>query len=191
MDNLLQKIKDVGLTNFYDQPNDAGTYRWWTIGGLMEMYQGSNHQTQGLTCYDCHMNTVQKDDGTSFTSHMACGDINISEEKLTQCLDCHTSQGIKTTDGMRDLLNEKRAEKDKAVKAAAASLQQLYDLILAGVQNGDVDAASLDEARSVYADADCYYQYADGGMVTHDFAEIMVVAQKAKTTAENGIALFK
>lgn len=133
----------------------------------VEMFHGSQHEAMGLDCSDCHMITMTSEDGKSYTSHNASGLISQNNLALEKCLDCHKTQnGLETPKDMLYFLRAKQTELANKQGAVQTKLNALYDQILAAVQSGDVDEATLDAAREAYGRATGYIEWGPQSFIT-------------------------
>lgn len=159
----------------------------------VEIFQGTTHQSLGLTCASCHMPKVTNESGKEFTSHDASGSPLKNEAAMQFCLTCHKGQGIETTEAMVTFVQGKQGELAATYKDAKAARDKLHDLIVAGTANGDIDK----QAREIYIKARWLQSYANGASnvpgtkAPHAFDTMMKYFMEAKATADEGIALFK
>lgn len=69
----------------------------------VEIFQGSVHQELGMTCVDCHGVKMQGENG-EFTSHGFSESPLENPEALEYCLTCHSSQGVKDAEAMKEFV---------------------------------------------------------------------------------------
>ena len=122
----------------------------------VEIYQGSNHQSLGLTCASCHMPSMTNSEGEAYISHNASGSPLENQSALEYCLTCHSAQGIENTNEMVGFVKGKQEILGTANTEAQTSLDELHALIVA---NADT-ASDSKEARELYtlAKSKAYYQ---------------------------------
>lgn len=158
----------------------------------VEMFQGSNHQSLGLTCASCHMPTMKNDKGEKYVSHNASGSPLKNEAALEYCLTCHKAQGVDSTEAMVAFVKGKQGEQAKAFAEISDLLEELHGLIVAGTDDADIDA----KARELYLQAQWYQGFSNsaanvpGTKAPHSFETMMDYYIKAKALAEEGIALY-
>ena len=159
----------------------------------VEIFQGSNHQSQGLSCPSCHMITETNPiTGKQYISHDASGSPLASDTALKYCLTCHESQGITNIGDMSALVKSKQSALWDQSEAVGEKLKELHALIVAGSGDAKIDA----EARQLYITARWYKGYADGdadvpgAKAVHAFNEMSDYYTDALALAKEGIALF-
>jgi len=159
----------------------------------VEIFQGSTHQSLGLTCASCHMPQQTNESGKQYTSHDASGSPLKNEAALKYCLTCHKSQGIESTDAMVKFVKGKQGDLVNANKDVQASLDKLHGLIVAGTTDTNVDK----KARELYIKARWYQGYSNcdaqvpGTKAPHAFDKMNNYLTQAKKVADEGIALYK
>lgn len=140
-----------------------------------EMFQGSTHQANGLSCADCHMPYV-REGNAKISSHwwtspvrtlpQSCGTCHRqSEDELKQRI-------LYTQDRVKDLL-------DRAGNANQAAIEAIAE-----ANKAVKDQAKLDEAKTLQREAQFYWDYvaADNSMGFHN-------PQKAMSTLGKSIEL--
>lgn len=159
----------------------------------VEMFQGTTHQSLGLTCASCHMPKVKNEAGKEFTSHDASGSPLANEAAMSYCLTCHKGQGIETTEAMVEFVKGKQGDLNTMHKAVQAKLDELHGLIVAGKVSEEVDK----QARELYIKARWYQGYSNGDAnvpgtkAPHAYALMVDYYKQADLAASEGIALFK
>lgn len=165
---------------------------------ILETYQGSVHQSLGLTCTDCHMVAAVDESGDAYTDHYACDPLK-NEAALELCLTCHEAQGIENADAMVAFVRDDMAKLAEAQQSFKADVAELQALLIEATANGDVDPEVLEEARLDYTRAVFFYQYqaqltsekADQGVtVAHNAASTYETLEKGQAFAQEGIALL-
>lgn len=175
------KVDEDGVEYFYAGHPDV------------EIFQGSTHESLGLTCASCHMPSTQNEDGKAYTNHNASGSPLENEDALEYCLTCHKAQGIDDTEAMVKFVKDKQAESRAQYDAAQEKIDELHDLIVAG----GVDDQTDKQAREIYIKARWYQGYANGdagvpgSKVPHAADAMAGYYQQSIDTAEEGIALFE
>lgn len=174
------KVDEDGVEYFYAGHPDV------------EIFQGSNHQSLGLTCASCHMPTQENEDGEEYISHNASGSPLENDAALEYCLTCHKAQGIESKEAMVDFVKGKQGEMKGAYDEAQEYLDELHDLIVAG----SGDEATDEQARDIYITARWYQGYANGDAnvpgtkAAHAFDPMMDYYDMSIEKAKEGIALF-
>ena len=165
----------------------------------IEMFQGSMHQSMGLTCVDCHMNEATNSEGESYTSHDASSPVVEDDSAMEMCLTCHTNQnGLKTVEDMRSFLKKNQDAQANRQIEVDAQLQVLYDQILSAVQDGSMDETALEQARDKYSIANWYVKEQqqnlgdpiDGAQIAHNPDQMRSMLERANVLVEEGLALF-
>lgn len=196
LDGIYKALVEGGI---YDVDEKTGIIMLKENHPQIEVFQGSVHQSMGLSCVDCHMNQTTDEEGNAFTSHDASGSVAANREAMKFCLTCHKDQdNIQDTDGMRSFLKErqdKQAARNVEVKAA---LEEFYDAIVAAVENDNVDEASLQKAKDNYSLADWYLweqmgnvnDPIDGAQIAHNPTYLPSLLEKANVLIEEGMELL-
>ena len=160
----------------------------------VEIFQGSNHQSQGLSCPSCHMVTeVNPKTGQQYINHNASGSPLTNDTALTYCRTCHKSQGIADNDGMVSFVKQKQKALQEQSDAVLAKLEELHALIVAGTDDPAIDR----QARDLYVTAHWYRGYADGGVeiagakAAHAYEAMSAYYSSALAYAKQGIALYR
>lgn len=170
----------------------------------IEIFQGSNHESLGLTCVDCHMvETTDVETGETYTDHNASGSPVENNAALEYCLSCHKEQGIETTSAMADMVKAKQAEAESIAAQVRAKLDTLYAKLVDATQNDTYDEQTLAIARDGYTKAYWYETWAegkvgvgvtgdaevhDGGKVVHDPIEIEDLLNRANVLLDQALA---
>ena len=126
---------------------------------VLELFQGSNHQSMGLTCTDCHMVETTTEDGETYTDHNMTASPLENETALEFCLTCHEAQGIEDTDAMVEFVEEKIDELSVRQHVTYANLTALGEAVTAATDEATLDEATLEEVNELYLKAKIYYYY--------------------------------
>lgn len=158
-------LMKAALEDGYEMPVDetTGIATFQANHPEVEVFQGSVHQSLGLSCVDCHMPQKTDDDGNAYTSHDASSTPIENEEALEFCLTCHAAQGIEDTDAMKQFVLDAEQEVRDLETAFYDKQAQAKDLIADATANGNADEDVLQDARDTYTRATWYVRYADGG----------------------------
>lgn len=165
----------------------------------VEIFQGSIHQSMGLTCVDCHMPQTTDDSGAAYTSHAASSRPSKSNVAMEKCLTCHKTQdNIGSVDEMRTWLADKQAAQAARQNEVEEHLSELYDAILAAVNDGSVADDALEQAKDKYSLANWYTKEQqqnlidpiDGAQIAHDPDEVKQLLERADVLVEEGMALL-
>jgi len=165
----------------------------------IEVFQGSIHQSMGLTCIDCHMTQATDEKGESYTSHNASGSVAENDAAMEKCLTCHKTQNdISTVDDMRAFLKQNQEAQAKRQNEVDAKLSALYDGILAAVNNGGVDADDLEAAKDKYSLANWYvkeqqgnlFDPVDGAQIAHNPEVLRQCLERADALIDEGMELL-
>lgn len=189
-DALLKAIREDHVVKPVDK-DGVEAYKGTHVS--VEIFQGSNHQSLGLTCVSCHTPKETNADGEEYTSHNASASPLKNEVALNYCLTCHKSQGIESTEAMVEFVKGKQAELGAVVVDSQASIDKLHSLIVAGTK----DASADQKARELYIKAYWYQTFSNGLAPTPgvkaamNYNGLMSYYKQAKSLAEEGIALYK
>lgn len=139
----------------------------------LEVFTNSIHENLGLTCVDCHMTSSVAEDGEPYTNHNASGSPLDNPEALEYCLSCHTAQGIDSTSEMITFVRDTQEAMVELQTVANDKLASVKQRLTDATAAKSIDEASLNLARSNYAEANFYIQYytcmlPDGAKVAHN-----------------------
>ncbi len=192
-DALLKAEVEDGVPLTDDEP--SGTQSLYMPLADVEFFQGSVHQSMGLTCTDCHMPMVKNSEGKSFTSHNASQGPLENDAALETCLTCHKNQGIGSTDQMRDWVHGKQAELGAKETDLASKLDKLKGLVADGTAKGK-DASVLNKAKDNFLHAQLYLDYTKGAVQTpgqkiaHNPTASRDYIERGEKLVDEAIALF-
>ncbi|MCF0115516.1 MAG: ammonia-forming cytochrome c nitrite reductase subunit c552, partial [Erysipelotrichaceae bacterium] len=119
----------------------------------METFLGEGSVHKGmLSCADCHMETVTKDDGSTFKSHTLVSPLQ-SEAILETCAACH-----KDTD-MKEKVATIQEEITARETEIGTQLETLHNDLAKAVADGSLDEATLAEVQALYREAQWYWDF--------------------------------
>jgi nitrite reductase (cytochrome c-552) len=163
----------------------------------VEMFQGSAHQSLGLTCVSCHMTKTTDTSGENYTRHAASMSPLASSSTLEFCLSCHKSQGINSAKEMVTWVREKQsalAERDKELVEKLATLEAL---IADATRQGNMSEDILDQARMAHTMGELYYRWqqrpsSTAGVMApvYGSSNMLQYINRGMQEIETGIALF-
>lgn len=99
-----------------------------------------------MTCVDCHGVKMQGENG-EFTSHGFSESPLENPEALEYCLTCHSSQGVKDAEAMKEFVAAAQKKMADAEEAFGAERDQLQGLIMAAKDAEGVDADASPRRR--------------------------------------------
>ena len=189
---MRQAFLDAGGALKVDEETGA---EWTALYPEAEFYEGGTHYELGITCVDCHMQTIEAADGTTYTDHDASGRPSDKAVALEYCLTCHEAQGIESVADMRAFISGKTDEYNVMNDELQAKMDELHALLVEAVNSGNVDEETLDKARQAWADGKMYITYAGqgslaGSPVAHNFDMTVECIDKGMAAVEEGIALL-
>ena len=117
-----------------------------------ETFWGSAHERAGVDCADCHMPTVELDNGKSFTDH---GQHTPRNRIEAACLGCHEDWSAEEAEYSIDYIQN--YTHGKIVKAEYW-LAQMIDLFPVARRNGVSDEV-LNQAKALHYDAHLYWEW--------------------------------
>lgn len=175
MDSFSPYRYGFDVDSLYDAAIEDGVYSVDEDTGIVlscfdhpdvELLQGSVHSELGMTCVSCHMPTMtDEESGAEFTYHNASESPLANETALEYCLTCHKSQGIESTEAMRQMVKDRQKEIEESVSDYPDRFTAAYDAIKAAKDAGNVDENVLQQARDAYSKAEAYFHAAQGGSV--------------------------
>jgi nitrite reductase (cytochrome c-552) len=194
-DALRRAIVEDGMTMYPDE--ELGITVDYLGHPDIELFQGSQHQEQGLTCVSCHMPYETNEQGERYRTHNASGSPLNNEQAMEYCLSCHASQGIASTNEMRRFVRERQSALGALEQEVLDGLEGLKARIVAVEAGGTADAATLRQAKGYYADASYYYSFqhagADipGGKVAHASARLYAYLEQSLALIREADALLQ
>lgn len=165
----------------------------------VEVFQGSIHQSMGLTCIDCHMNEAADEQDSTYVSHDASSPVAEDDGAMELCLTCHKDQdGIASTEDMRAFLKERQDAQAARQREVEGELEGFYALILDAVERGSVDEDALQQAKDGYSFARFLVKEqqmnlndpVDGAQIAHDPDQMRSMLERASALVEEGSALL-
>ena len=182
-----------GYITKYDEETGLKYYGGGSVVDL-ENFQGSNHQNLGMTCASCHMPQTTAEDGTVYTSHDASGSPLENPVALDYCLTCHKGQGIETREAMKEFVLGKEEELAEGQLWMRENLEVLKSDIADAIKSGNVDEATLDEARMAWSKGSWYLRYTYGHegenvgkKAAHNFDQMMDLMQQGRKIVQDAI----
>ncbi|QGG49325.1 ammonia-forming cytochrome c nitrite reductase subunit c552 [Heliorestis convoluta] len=126
-----------------------------------EMYQGSIHQINGISCADCHMPYV-KQGNQKISSHWMTSPLKHMEQS---CTVCHRQN----VEELRDYVYSKQDKTFEMLKKAGSYNEQAINTIAKAIELGASDEA-LKEARDLHRQAQWRWDYvaAENSMGFHN-----------------------
>lgn len=190
--------EEIGGNNIVKVDEETGI-KMYGEGSVVDLenFQGSNHQSLGLTCASCHMPKVVSEDGEEYTSHDASGSPIENEAALEFCLTCHKNQGIESPEAMKEFVLGKEDDVAERQLTLRADLEQLKSAIVDAMAAGTVDEETLDEARMAWSKGRWYLRYTYGHegenvgkKAAHNYDQMMDVLAQGHTIVTDGINLL-
>lgn len=146
---MLEYYNKIEFTD-WEQPS-TGTKMLKTQHPEFETFLQGVHAGM-LNCADCHMALTTSEDGTVYHSHKWVSPLE-NETLLESCAKCH-----KDTD-MAEKVHAIQEEITAREKEVGEKLSNLKDSLAAAVEAGDLTEDQLNEIRSIYRDAQWYWDY--------------------------------
>ncbi len=183
-----------GYITDYDEETGLKYYGGGSVVDL-ENFQGSNHQSLGLTCTSCHMpQTNDPETGETYTSHDASGSPLENPVALDYCLTCHKNQGIDSPEAMKEFVLDKEEQLAEGQLWMRENLEVLKGAIADAAATGNVDEATLDEARMAWSKGSWYLRYTYGHegenvgkKAAHNFDQMMSLMQQGRQMVTEAI----
>lgn len=153
-----------------------------------ETVMGAGAQKMNLTCADCHMEQVEKEDGTTYTSHYWVSPVESPAILESRCVVCHGS-----TEQVIDKVTEIQEEITARETEVAKVLVELTEKLAEAVANGDYTEEELEAIRSLNRDAQFYWDfvYVENSEGAHNSKLSKECLDKAEELANEALALFK
>lgn len=150
-----------------------------------ETFQGSVHNSMGLTCVTCHMPDTKNTAGETFPSHHWTSPLKTVE---TSCLPCHKDDTAASltarVEGLQGGVEEKMNE-------CGYLLADLIDELEASAKAG-ADEATLAEARAKHRAAQWYWDFVfvENSEGFHNNALAVSLLDKSRTLTQEALALL-
>ncbi|MDR1089239.1 MAG: ammonia-forming cytochrome c nitrite reductase subunit c552 [Coriobacteriales bacterium] len=194
-DALRRAVREDGMTMYPDE--ELGITVDYLGHPDIELFQGSQHQEQGLTCVSCHMPYETNEQGEQYRTHNASGSPLNNEQAMRYCLSCHASLGVGSTNEMRQFVRARQSALGAQEAEVLDGLDRLKARIVEAEAGGATDPATLRQAKEYYADASYYYSFqhagADipGGKVAHASARMYRYLEQSLSLIKEANALLQ
>ena len=150
-----------GEPGFYDwiQPS-TGTHLLKAQHPELETYLSGKHAAMGMSCADCHMETVMAEDGTVYHSHYLGSPLD-SETLLSTCVQCHgDTDMVSMVQNLQKRITARETE-------VGNLLMKFKEALAAAVEQGEMSEEELDAVRKLHREAQwffdfCYVENAEG-----------------------------
>lgn len=152
-----------------------------------ETYLSSIHFKMGLSCADCHMETVTASDGTKFVSHNIKSPLDSETILNDTCAKCHSGDDMAAK--VAAIQKQVTAKEDEV----GAKLVELKNKLSEANTSGNYSEDELEAIRSLHRSAQwffdyCYVENAEGA---HNSALANDCLTKAEGYINDALALFK
>ena len=151
----------------------------------METFLLGKHAAD-LTCADCHMPIIQKDDGTVYFSHELVSPLE-NETLLSTCAVCHKDTDVvKMVRNIQDRITARE-------KTVGNKLSDFKDELTAAVEESGKSEEELDEIRQLYREAQWYFDfcYVENAEGAHNSALADYCLDTAEAKIEEGMKLME
>ena len=146
---MLDYYNKMGYSDWVQESTGTGMLK--TQHPEMETFLQGVHAGM-LNCADCHMALETSEDGVSYHSHKLESPLE-NEAILETCTKCH---------GDTDMKEKVHAIQDEITgreKEVGEKLASLKDALAAAVEEGSMSEDELEKIRSIYRDAQWYWDY--------------------------------
>lgn len=184
-DDMLAYYNEMGFADWTQESTGAKLLKAQHPEFETFMGEGSRHASMGLSCADCHMETVTSDSGVVYSSHSLVSPL-ASEGILATCVQCH---------GETDM-----AEKVHAIQESVTAreteignaLSDLNDKLTDAVASGNYSEDQLEEIRDKYRSAQWYFDfvYVENSEGAHNSTLANSCLDKAEGFIEEALALI-
>ena len=147
--SILNYYNEMGFSDWTQE--STGTAMLKAQHPEMETFLQGVHAST-MNCADCHMALTEDENGNYYHSHEWVSPLE-SEEILSTCTTCHGNTDM--TAKVREIQEEITASE----KEVGERLSTLKDTLAAAVSAGEMSEDQLDEVRSLYRDAQWYWDY--------------------------------
>ncbi|HYG56686.1 MAG TPA: ammonia-forming cytochrome c nitrite reductase subunit c552 [Symbiobacteriaceae bacterium] len=170
-EQIYQYYKDLEFADWVHPTSGAQMLK--TQHPEFETFQGSTHQSNGLSCANCHMPMI-KEGTVKITSHWWTSPLRTIEQS---CGTCHKQSADELKTRVLYTQDKVRAQLDVAGK----TLEAAHELIAEAPRNVLLDARKLDEARELVREGQWYWDYvaADNAMGFHNPQKALDTLAKA------------
>ncbi len=148
---ILEYYNEMGFVDFTQESTGAGMLKAQHPEFETFLGEGSVHASL-LNCADCHMATTTSDSGVTYTSHKWESPLD-NQEILDTCVQCH---------GDTDMAEKVSAIQEEVTARETEVGEKLAELKIAladKVAAGESSEEELDEIRSLYRDAQWYWDF--------------------------------
>lgn len=151
----------------------------------METYLNGSVHASLLNCADCHMATAVSEDGESYTSHKWESPL-ANQALLDTCVECHGDEDMTATvKAIQEEITAREREVGEKIADVKTSLEN-------AVAEGEMAEEKLDEIRSLYRDAQWYWDfiYVENSEGAHNSALARRCLDKAEGLAEEALGML-
>jgi nitrite reductase (cytochrome c-552) len=183
-------VKDTEGNQFADWVDEStGTRKLKAQHPEFETYygEGSIHKSFDLTCADCHMAKETAADGTTYTSHYWISPLQSDTIMNSTCAQCHSD-----LDALKAKVKEIQDETTTRETEIGEKLVQLDGKLTDAVNNGTMSDEDLDTVRSLYRDAQFYWDFVfvENSEGVHNSALTKETLDKAEELVDQALAKF-
>lgn len=148
-ESVLAYYNEIGFTDWVQE--STGTHMLKAQHPEFETFLGGKHAAF-LSCADCHMALVEKEDGTTYRSHKWESPLQ-NEAILETCAKCHGETDMaEFVHGIQESVTAREREVGEA-------LSELKDTLSAAVAEGSMTEEELDEVRQLHREAQWFWDY--------------------------------
>ena len=173
-------------TGFYDYENPrTGVKQLKAQHPEYETYTGEGSVHAGMfTCADCHMETVTKEDGTTYKSHYLTSPLQ-SETIMASCNTCHGDITAKVT--------EIQTAMEDRTNAIGLKLEELTNKLADAVASGDYTEEELDAIRALNRKGQWYWDFVfvENSEGAHNSTLDNSCLDKAEELIDQALGMFK
>lgn len=186
-DQILAYYNDMGFTDFQNPDTLTNLIKvqhpeFETVMGEGGMHAGS------LSCADCHMEKVTKDDGATYVSHTWVSPMSNENIMNSVCLTCHTG----TIEDVKAKVTTTQEEIVGQTEVVSAMLVELTNKLAAAVASGEYTEEELNAIRALNRDAQFYWDFVfvENSNGAHNSSLSRTCLEKAEVLTNEAMALF-
>lgn len=181
---ILAYYNEMGFSDWTQESTGTGLIK--AQHPEFETFMNGSAHASLLNCADCHMATSVSDEGVTYTSHKWESPL-ANEALMNTCVECHGDTDM--TVRVHEIQEEVTAREREVGEKLAELKTKLADAVAAG----ELSEEELDEIRSLYRDAQWYWDfvYVENSEGAHNSSLAKGCLERSESLADEAMGLFE
>ncbi|MDO4323746.1 MAG: ammonia-forming cytochrome c nitrite reductase subunit c552 [Lachnospiraceae bacterium] len=183
-EKMLAYYNEIGFSDWTQESTGTGLVK--AQHPEFETFMNGSVHASALNCADCHMATSVSGEGVTYTSHKWESPL-ANQAILDTCVQCHGNTDM--TEKVHAIQEEVTAREREVGEKIAVLKNTLADAVAAGEMSED----ELNEIRSLYRDAQWYwdYVYVENSEGAHNSSLAKGCLEKSEALVDEAMGLFE